>query len=120
MQICSSNFSQRSWTRSARLGNGWPSGSASLTAVSQRGKAYSVQYVSRLTGSNPVPAGKAVRGLGGCLDDDDDGRRQQRENLQPDDHAGDDERARRLPVNRVLLVHARTLSTARAGKRTDA
>jgi hypothetical protein len=39
MHTCSSSFSQRSWIRSARFGSGWPGGSASPSAVSQRGNA---------------------------------------------------------------------------------
>ena len=38
MHTCSSSFSQRSWSKSARFGKGWPCGSASVTAPSQRGK----------------------------------------------------------------------------------
>ena len=59
MQTCSSKLSHFSWSRSARFGSGWPSGSDSVRPASQRGKAYSAAKASsahRLQAGVPAAA----------------------------------------------------------------
>jgi hypothetical protein len=51
MHTCGSSRSHLSWSRSARLGSGWPCGSVSVKLDSQRGKPYSTAKPSRLTAS---------------------------------------------------------------------